>query len=70
MTIDAERVVVDDFGEYICCQYNTGVECGVKYCPRNCGWRPQIAHIRKRQLNGGKGLKDRNGLRYLPVRNR
>ena len=53
------------------CRYNTGVECPEKKCPATCGWRPQIAGIRHRKINGGKGLVEGpDGLLHLPVRER
>ena len=64
-----ERHIVDEDGEYMCCKYNPGIMCENVCCPANCGWRPQIERIRKRQIRSG-GLKSDGGIEYLPVRSR
>lgn len=46
-----ERHIVDENGEYMCCKYNPGIMCEKVCCPANCGWRPQIERIRKRQTS-------------------
>ena len=54
------------------CPYNReGVDCEETRCQITCGWRPQIDKIRRRKLNGGRGLvKGADGLLHLPVRKR
>lgn len=32
------------------CRHNSGVTCGLSYCERGCGWRPEVIEERKRRI--------------------
>ena len=44
-------------GNYIC-QYNQHVECETPDCSK-CGWNPEVAYRRQKQLREGLGLYDK-----------